>query len=88
MHVTFRLYNLPYYLANHLVAKRLKMKRLIAHRGMSSLAPENTLAAFSLCKEHNIQWFECDVDILKDGTIIVSHDDTLDRCTDKRWSIM
>lgn len=59
------------------------MKRLIAHRGMSSLAPENTLAAFSLCKEHGIKWFECDVDILEDGTVIVSHDDTLDRCTDK-----
>lgn len=59
------------------------MKTLIAHRGMSSLAPENTLSAFALCKEHGIQWFECDVDILQDGTVIVSHDDTLDRCTDK-----
>ncbi|WP_019612764.1 glycerophosphoryl diester phosphodiesterase [Psychromonas ossibalaenae] len=58
-------------------------KTLIAHRGMSSLAPENTLAAFSLCKEHGVKWFECDVDILQDGTVIISHDDTLDRCTDK-----
>ena len=67
--------------------KMLTTKRLIAHRGMSSLAPENTLAAFSLCKAHNIQWFECDIDILRDGTIIVSHDDTLDRCTDKRGQL-
>lgn len=59
------------------------MKTLIAHRGMSSLAPENTLPAFSLCHEHNVQWLECDVDILQDGTVILSHDDTLDRCTDR-----
>lgn len=59
------------------------MKTLIAHRGMSSLTPENTLSAFSLCKDHGVQWFECDVDILQDGTVIISHDDTLDRCTDK-----
>ncbi|WP_028865787.1 glycerophosphoryl diester phosphodiesterase [Psychromonas aquimarina] len=58
-------------------------KTIIAHRGMSSLAPENTLAAFSLCKEHGVKWFECDVDILQDGTLVISHDDTLDRCTDK-----
>jgi len=63
------------------------MKTLIAHRGMSALAPENTLSAFSLCKEHGIGWFECDVDILIDGTVIISHDDTLDRCTDKTGSI-
>jgi glycerophosphoryl diester phosphodiesterase len=63
------------------------MKTLIAHRGMSALAPENTLSAFSLCKANGISWFECDLDILKDGTVIISHDDTLDRCTDKTGSI-
>ncbi len=59
------------------------MKTLIAHRGMSLLAPENTMSAFSLCKDYEIEWIECDVDILKDGTVVVCHDDTLDRCTDK-----
>ncbi|UJF20133.1 glycerophosphoryl diester phosphodiesterase [Vibrio sp. SS-MA-C1-2] len=58
------------------------MKKIFAHRGMSALAPENTLSAFSLCKEHGVQWFECDVDILKDGTLVVCHDDTFDRCSD------
>lgn len=60
------------------------MPTLIAHRGMSSLAPENTLSAFSLCKDSKVRWFECDVDILQDGTVIISHDDCLDRCTDKK----
>ena len=58
------------------------MKHLVAHRGVSSLAPENTLSAIKLCKEHNVDWVEVDVGILGDGTIILSHDNTLDRCTD------
>ncbi|WP_197708845.1 glycerophosphoryl diester phosphodiesterase [Leminorella richardii] len=58
------------------------IKRIYAHRGMSSLAPENTLSAFRLCAEHRVEWFECDIDILSDGTIVVFHDDTLERCTD------
>lgn len=58
------------------------MKRIYAHRGMSSLAPENTLSAFRLCAEHRVKWFECDIDIISDGTVVVFHDDTLERCTD------
>ena len=56
--------------------------RVIAHRGMSTLAPENTLAAFRLCAEHGVRWFEFDCDLLADGTVVVIHDDTLDRTTD------
>lgn len=56
--------------------------RVIAHRGMSSLAPENTLAAFRLCAEHGVRWFEFDCDVLADGTVVVLHDSTLDRTTD------
>lgn len=63
------------------------MKTVFAHRGIPSLAPENTLAAFSLCRQHGIKWIECDVDILADGTVVVSHDDTLDRCTDRSGSL-
>ena len=59
------------------------MKTLFAHRGMSSLAPENTHAAFALCAEFGLRWVECDVDILADGTLVIFHDDTLERCTDR-----
>lgn len=59
------------------------MKRLFAHRGMSGIAPENTIAAFSKCKSYGLKWVECDLDILGDGTIVLSHDATLDRCTDQ-----
>ncbi|NCD19832.1 MAG: glycerophosphoryl diester phosphodiesterase [Actinobacteria bacterium] len=58
--------------------------RVIAHRGMSTLAPENTLAAFRLCAAHGVRWFEFDCDLLADGTVVVIHDDTLDRTTDAR----
>ncbi len=63
------------------------MKKLFAHRGMSSLAPENTLAAFRKCREFGLRWVECDVDVLADGTVVVSHDDTLDRCTNHTGSL-
>lgn len=63
------------------------MKTVFAHRGMSSLAPENTLSAFKKCAEHGVKWLECDVDILADDTVVISHDDTLDRCTNKSGSL-
>ena len=55
--------------------------RIYAHRGASSLAPENTIAAFSKAMEVGARWFEFDVDIIGDGSLIVIHDDTLDRTT-------
>ena len=55
--------------------------RIFAHRGASSLAPENTIAAFSKAMEVGARWFEFDVDAAGDGTLIVIHDDTLDRTT-------
>ncbi len=55
--------------------------RIYAHRGASSLAPENTIAAFSKAWELGATCFEFDVDVIGDGTLIVIHDDTLDRTT-------
>lgn len=55
--------------------------RIFAHRGASTLAPENTMAAFVKAFEVGARWFEFDVDIMGDGTLLVIHDDTLDRTT-------
>lgn len=55
--------------------------RIFAHRGASALAPENTMAAFVKAFEVGARWFEFDVDIMGDGTLLVIHDDTLDRTT-------
>ena len=38
--------------------------RIFAHRGASSLAPENTIAAFAKAMEVGARWFEFDVDII------------------------
>ena len=59
-------------------------RMIIGHRGLSSLAPENTMAAFRSAVDHQVAWVEADVDIIADGTVIVCHDSTLDRTTTLR----
>lgn len=54
---------------------------IIAHRGASALAPENTLAAFLKAKELGLQWIEFDVMLAASGDVIVMHDDDLNRTT-------
>jgi len=52
----------------------------VAHRGLFKHAPENTLPAFGACLELRLG-FELDVRRAKDGTLVVLHDETLDRTT-------
>jgi len=54
---------------------------IIAHRGASSYAPENTLAAFDLALHMGVPQIELDVHSSSDGHIAVIHDDTVDRTT-------
>lgn len=55
---------------------------VIAHRGYSAAAPENTLPAFQLGVEAGSDLVELDYHHSKDGTLTVLHDFTLDRTTD------
>jgi glycerophosphoryl diester phosphodiesterase len=55
--------------------------RIVAHRGASRVAPENTLAAFRLASRLGARWLEFDVSLLGDATPVLHHDATLDRCT-------
>ncbi|CCK30889.1 secreted hydrolase [Streptomyces davaonensis JCM 4913] len=55
---------------------------ILAHRGASAYAPENTLAAVDKAAEQGIQWVENDVQRTKDGELVVLHDDNLMRTTD------
>jgi len=59
----------------------IKLPPVIAHRGASAQAPENTLAAIALAVEQGAKWVEIDVNRSIDGTLFVHHDDTLNRCT-------
>ena len=55
------------------------MPLIIAHRGDSANAPENTLAAFRLAYENGADGIELDVMLSADRQLVVIHDDTLDR---------
>jgi glycerophosphoryl diester phosphodiesterase len=58
------------------------MTILIAHRGGSLEAPENTMAAFRHAIEIGMKYVELDVQLTRDGEMVVIHDETLDRTTD------
>ncbi|GAB7107645.1 hydrolase [Streptomyces phaeofaciens JCM 4814] len=55
---------------------------VIAHRGASAYAPENTLAAVDEAASRGVLWVENDVQRTSDGELVVIHDDSLRRTTD------
>jgi len=57
----------------------MRKMKILAHRGASGYAPENTMEAFELAVEQHADGFEIDIHITKDGEIVVIHDDTIDR---------
>lgn len=59
----------------------------IAHRGFSSAAPENTLAAFRKAMQLEPDLMECDVRRSKDDHLVVIHDPTVDRTTDGKGRV-
>jgi glycerophosphoryl diester phosphodiesterase len=52
---------------------------IFAHRGCSSLAPENTLAAFKKARETGAPGIELDIHVCASGELIVAHDDSFKR---------
>jgi len=54
---------------------------IIAHRGASAHAPENTIAAFRLAVEQGADAIELDAKLASDGHVVVIHDQTVDRTT-------
>ena len=55
------------------------MTLVIAHRGASAYAPENTIAAFELAHRQGADMIELDVQQSADGVLVVFHDDTTER---------
>jgi glycerophosphoryl diester phosphodiesterase len=60
---------------------RARPIRSIAHRGGAALWPENTMHAFQKALELGVDMIEMDVRPAADGTLVVMHDDTVDRTT-------
>ena len=55
-------------------------KFLICHRGQSGY-PENTLVGIEAAISAGYKAIECDIEITKDGVCVLSHDKTIDRCS-------
>ncbi|WP_268977577.1 glycerophosphodiester phosphodiesterase family protein, partial [Streptomyces tendae] len=55
---------------------------VIAHRGSSGMAPENTAAAIDLAVRQRADYVEIDVQRTKDGKLVNFHDCTMQRTTD------
>lgn len=62
--------------------------QVIAHRGASAYAPENTLPAFAKAAEQGADWFELDCRFARDQRMIVFHDGTLERYTGEKRSLL
>lgn len=60
----------------------------VAHRGGSHLAPENTLTAFRTALTLSVDAIELDVQMTKDGHVIVFHDNTVEKLTDGEGNIL
>ena len=54
---------------------------VIGHRGASAYAPEHTFASYDLALALGADYLEQDLQMTKDGVLVVLHDDTLDRTT-------
>lgn len=61
--------------------------KIIAHRGSSAYAPENTLAAFQKALEQQADAIELDVRLSKDGVPVVCHDATINRTSNGKGYI-
>lgn len=60
---------------------------VIAHRGASAYAPENTLAAIKKAIEMGVDMVEIDVQLTKDKQIVLMHDLTVDRTTNGKGRV-
>lgn len=60
---------------------------IIAHRGASAVAPESTQAAIRQAVRAGARMIELDVQMTRDGRLVVFHDDRLERTTDGRGPV-
>jgi glycerophosphoryl diester phosphodiesterase len=66
----------------------IKMEPLIAHRGASAYAPENTFAAFNQAVALGARAIEFDVMLSAEGELVVFHDETLNRTSNGQGAVI
>ena len=64
------------------------MTKNFAHRGFSGKYPENTILAFQKAIEVGADGIELDVQLTKDGEVVIIHDETIDRTTDGKGYVV
>lgn len=57
---------------------------ICGHRGLASVAPENTLAGLKAAHRAGLNWVEIDVQLSQDNQAVLFHDQRLERCTNGR----
>ncbi|EJP6472893.1 glycerophosphodiester phosphodiesterase [Clostridium botulinum] len=65
----------------------MKHTKILAHRGASAYAPENTMVAFKKAIDMNADGIELDVHLSKDGRIVIIHDEKVDRTTNGKGEV-
>lgn len=65
----------------------ITLPRLIGHRGICALAPENTLGGIRKAAQLGVRWVELDVVLLGDGTPVICHDARLERVAGRAQSL-
>jgi glycerophosphoryl diester phosphodiesterase len=58
---------------------RPPLPRVFAHRGSAGTHPENTLESFAAAAATGAEYLEFDIHMTRDGEVVVSHDDHLER---------
>ncbi|OKL62947.1 hypothetical protein UA08_01765 [Talaromyces atroroseus] len=59
---------------------KTRLPQYVAHRGFNRIYPENTKSAFTAAIDVGCHGIETDVQITKDGVVVISHDSSLNRC--------
>ncbi|GAA1509052.1 glycerophosphoryl diester phosphodiesterase [Agromyces terreus] len=62
--------------------------RVLAHRGLATSAPENTLLAFERAVAVGAGYLETDVRLTRDGVVVIAHDETIGRMTTSRDDVV
>jgi glycerophosphoryl diester phosphodiesterase len=60
----------------------MNQTKIFGHRGSMGTMPENTLLGFSHALDCGVDGIELDVQLTKDGELVVIHDEKIDRTTD------
>ena len=71
-----------------MVVEYLSRKNVIAHRGASAIAPENTRAAYEKAIEFGADFFELDCRLTRDGKLAVVHDPDISRVSVKNTPVV